>query len=77
MTKITYEFDSEKDQDHMAMMGQAPGMYRALLDMDGWLRNQVKYGDDEDEARITLLWEVRNKFIEIMADENVDLDCVS
>ena len=75
MTEITYKFDPYEDKDQLTLVRLASPMYNVLWDMDTWLRNEVKYG--QESARMELMEEVREKLHEIMGDASFDLDCVS
>ncbi len=70
MGRITYSYDITEDRNDIEVHQQAWKMYFALLDMQGYLRSQVKYEDNEHAEPI------QEKFLYILADRGVDLDAI-
>lgn len=67
MAKGILEFnlpEEEKEFEHAAQYFKA---YKALWDMDAWLRNQLKYKDLKPTARKTLQ-EVREEFVDLVGN---------
>ena len=78
MSKVTFEFDTDEDSNHLEMVYQAPGMHSLLWEFDMWLRNSVKYAPDDELVlpKSATLEEAREKLHEFMADHGVNLDKV-
>jgi len=64
-------FDLPEDAEDLTLATKALDLYLSLLDMDLWLRDQIKYHGREE------LQPVRDKLFEIMDDRDVRLDMVS
>jgi len=66
--KAIIEFDLPEEQFEFNRCNQAEKLGMVLWDIDGYLREQSKYHDNEQAGKI------RDKLYEIMSSYNIDLD---
>jgi len=75
--KLTLHFDLPEDRDAYRMAFSGPDYYFSLLDLDNWLRNEIKYREDLSDETRGIYERVREVMGEVMADHGVSLDDVS
>jgi hypothetical protein len=77
MAKAILEFDMNEMEDSLAFSraSRSLSLTLALLDIEEYLRSEIKYGDErltEDQYR--KLEEIRDKFYEILSENGINLD---
>jgi len=65
--KAILEFELPQDKQEFELATKASKMYCTLLELDQWLRGEIKYNGKE-------LDDVRDKLREIMNDNRIDFD---
>ena len=73
------KFNLPDDQDSFTLATKGSNYWNCLLDLDEWLRNELKHNDDYwagYKGDLTLE-KVRQRFFEILDDRNCSLDDVS
>lgn len=74
MKKIL-EFNSPEDDDFFDLHNQGPEFYRALVDMDEYLRNLIKHKSKEELAFFTP--EIARKQLhDFLQDRGIDLNII-
>jgi hypothetical protein len=64
---LKFNLLDEEDLISYKKYTQSEGLYTAVLAMDNYLRNEIKYNNNPLE-------EVREKFREILSENNITLD---
>jgi hypothetical protein len=70
--KATIEFNLPEDQHEYDLVVNASGMYNALWDINSELRTLWKY-EELTEAEWNMVEGIREKFFDILRDNNVNL----
>jgi hypothetical protein len=68
--KLIFELPEEQYEYDLA--NNASSMHSVLWDFEQWLRRQIKHGELTDE-KYEAYQECRNKFYELLTENNVDL----
>ena len=68
--KAILEFNLPEDRDEYKAASNAMNFYLTCLDLDKWLRGEIKYKNRNE------LQEVRDKLYEIMEYRNINLDMI-
>ena len=72
--KAILEFNLPEDQTEYQMVNDVSKMFSVIWDMKQWLRAQVKYAPDEmSEDTYNTFEECREKLIELMNENNIEL----
>jgi hypothetical protein len=71
--KATLEFNLPKDQAEFDFATQGSKMYNALWEISQELRTLWKY-EELDEKEWDMVERIRNKFFEILEDNQITLD---
>lgn len=75
MPKAKLEYNLPEEKSDFMLASRAQGWYSTLWDLDQYLRNKLKHGNDfksTDEA----LAEIRKYLHELMEDNNITFDDV-
>ena len=73
--KAILEFDLSEDTEEYRMHTQALAMYSALHEMQQFLRQKIKYADDDvSDDVLNAYEECREYFNGVLADNQVSLD---
>jgi septation ring formation regulator EzrA len=71
--RISFTFDTEKNQSEYDIFKQSYEMLRMLDDLRDYLRNKQKYGHSFKDADDTLD-QIREEFYRLLNDNNINLD---
>jgi hypothetical protein len=71
--KIKMIFDLPDDEEDFSMAANAGKMNIVLFDFDQWLRSQIKYSEDIKASKHDILQDCRDKFHELLRENNIDL----
>ena len=73
--KAILEFDLNEDTEQYRMHTQALAMYSTLHDMQQFLRQKIKYSDDDvSDDVLNAYEECREYFNQVLVDNQVSLD---
>lgn len=76
MPKAILEFNLPEEQEQFEVATKGQELYFTVLDIDGWLRDQIKYGSG-DELDIETLDVVRKELHVFMEMHDVNLEMMS
>lgn len=72
--KLTYHFNLPEEREDMKIVLNAHEYRAALINFDEWMRSQLKHNTDNlSEEQIDILQKARDKFYEILGDEEISL----
>ena len=74
---LEFDFDKEDSDDRSEFQDAINGTKWKLFawQFDQWLRSQTKYASDETpEEYVKALYEARDKFHQMMGEDNLSLD---
>lgn len=75
MSKATLTFNLPEEQEQFEAACKGQDLYFTLLDIDKWLRNQLKYVPYSLDKET--LQEVRDELYRVMSTRSVDIDMMS
>lgn len=76
MSKATLMFHLPEEQEQFEVAHRGQDLFFTVLDIDGWLRDQIKYGSG-DELDIETLDAVRKELHAFMEMHDVNLEMMS
>jgi hypothetical protein len=71
--KVSFTFDTEKNQSEYDIFKQSYEMYRMMDELSNYLRSKQKYGHSFKDAN-DALDQIREEFYRLLNDENIRLD---
>lgn len=74
---LEFDFDKEDSDDRSEFQDAINGTKWKLFawQFDQWLRSQTKYASDKTpEERVKALYDARDKFHQMMGEDNLSLD---
>lgn len=72
---MIYKIETDDKQD-FELMFRGADCYFALLDIDNYLREQIKYNSENSEEKIEAFEATREMFFDILHNRNLHTDMV-